>query len=109
MSASSTRRAPGVTLRSLADAELRQAMRRQGFHLQPQALREFMRLLEREPTLAELALVDAMWSEHCSYKSTRALLRRLPLLCGSRSIAEEPAGDDPGPERPTGREARPGC
>jgi phosphoribosylformylglycinamidine synthase len=30
----------------------------------------------REPTVTELFLFDVMWSEHCSYKSSRALLRK---------------------------------
>lgn len=30
----------------------------------------------REPTVAELFLFDVMWSEHCSYKSSRALLKK---------------------------------
>src|ERR1700680_5093352 len=36
------------------------------------------RLLDREPNLVELGIFSVMWSEHCSYKSTRAHLRRLP-------------------------------
>ncbi|HEX8069925.1 MAG TPA: phosphoribosylformylglycinamidine synthase subunit PurL [Pyrinomonadaceae bacterium] len=35
-------------------------------------------LLTREPTLVELGLFSVMWSEHCSYKSSRVHLRRLP-------------------------------
>ncbi len=35
-------------------------------------------LLGREPTLAEFGVAAAMWSEHCSYKSTRKWLRQLP-------------------------------
>src|SRR5712691_1325222 len=36
------------------------------------------RLLGRRPNRLELAMYAVMWSEHCSYKSSRALLRRLP-------------------------------
>jgi phosphoribosylformylglycinamidine synthase II len=35
-------------------------------------------VLEREPNPLELALYGVMWSEHCSYKSSRLHLRRLP-------------------------------
>jgi len=35
-------------------------------------------LLGRTPNLVELGIFSVMWSEHCSYKSTRAHLRRLP-------------------------------
>jgi len=34
--------------------------------------------LGREPNLVELAMFSIMWSEHCSYKSSRLHLRRLP-------------------------------
>ena len=42
---------------------------------------EYKRILElmgREPSLVELGIFSVMWSEHCSYKSTRFHLRRLP-------------------------------
>jgi phosphoribosylformylglycinamidine synthase len=32
----------------------------------------------REPTLTELGVFSVMWSEHCSYKSSRVHLKRLP-------------------------------
>ncbi len=35
-------------------------------------------LLGREPSLVELGIFSVMWSEHCSYKSTRVHLKRLP-------------------------------
>ena len=36
------------------------------------------RALGRTPTYAELGVFSVMWSEHCSYKSSRVHLRRLP-------------------------------
>ncbi|MGA8645704.1 MAG: phosphoribosylformylglycinamidine synthase subunit PurL [Candidatus Sulfotelmatobacter sp.] len=33
---------------------------------------------QREPTLTELGIFSVMWSEHCSYKSSRIHLKRLP-------------------------------
>ncbi len=36
------------------------------------------RLLNREPSFVELGIFSVMWSEHCSYKSTRFHLRKLP-------------------------------
>jgi len=33
---------------------------------------------DREPTLTELGIFSVMWSEHCSYKSSRVHLKRLP-------------------------------
>jgi phosphoribosylformylglycinamidine synthase subunit PurL len=57
---------PGETLHrglGLSDAEL-------------DAIRD--RLAGREPNELELAMFSVMWSEHCSYKSSRPLLRSLP-------------------------------
>jgi phosphoribosylformylglycinamidine synthase II len=34
--------------------------------------------LQREPNLIELGMFSVMWSEHCSYKSSRVHLKRLP-------------------------------
>jgi phosphoribosylformylglycinamidine synthase subunit PurL len=42
---------------------------------------EYRRLLDvlgREPTLTELGIFSVMWSEHCSYKSSRIWLKTLP-------------------------------
>ena len=41
-------------------------------------LGDIRRVLSREPNPLELALYAVMWSEHCSYKSSRIHLRRLP-------------------------------
>ena len=42
---------------------------------------EYARILElmgREPSFVELGIFSVMWSEHCSYKSSRAHLKKLP-------------------------------
>ena len=42
---------------------------------------EYDRILDRlgrEPTLTELGIIGVMWSEHCSYKSSRLHLKKLP-------------------------------
>ncbi|HET6306730.1 MAG TPA: hypothetical protein VFG12_06060, partial [Rhodopila sp.] len=35
-------------------------------------------IMGRIPTLTELGVFSVMWSEHCSYKSSRVWLRQLP-------------------------------
>ena len=50
-------------------------------------------LLGREPNLVELGVFSVMWSEHCSYKSSRVHLRRLPTS-GERVIV--PPGENAG-------------
>ncbi|MBV8553698.1 MAG: phosphoribosylformylglycinamidine synthase subunit PurL [Acidobacteriaceae bacterium] len=37
-----------------------------------------LRLLGREPSITELGIFSVMWSEHCSYKSSRIHLKKLP-------------------------------
>ena len=39
---------------------------------------KIVQLLGRAPTIEELGVVAVMWSEHCSYKSSRAWLKQLP-------------------------------
>jgi len=36
------------------------------------------KLVKREPTITEAGIAAAMWSEHCSYKSSKVHLRKLP-------------------------------
>mgnify|MGYP005632211475 FL=1 len=35
--------------------------------------------LQRAPNLCELGIFSAMWSEHCSYKSSKRWLKTLPV------------------------------
>ncbi len=44
--------------------------------------------LQREPTALEAELVSTMWSEHCSYKSSRHLLAQLPKT-SRRTLVQE--------------------
>ena len=46
--------------------------------LSPDERERVKRGLGREPTSVEWFAFDAQWSEHCSYKSSRPFLRRLP-------------------------------
>ena len=39
---------------------------------------QIVKHLNREPNLTELGVFSVMWSEHCSYKSSRVHLKRLP-------------------------------
>ena len=44
--------------------------------LKPDEYQEIRRLLGRRPTSGELAMYSVMWSEHCSYKSSKVHLRQ---------------------------------
>src|ERR1700742_4793823 len=48
------------------------------YGLKPEEYAVVLERMGREPNLVELGVFSVMWSEHCSYKSTRAHLRRLP-------------------------------
>ncbi|MEJ5228877.1 MAG: phosphoribosylformylglycinamidine synthase subunit PurL [Pseudothermotoga sp.] len=40
--------------------------------------RKILEILQREPNEVELGMFSVMWSEHCSYKHTRPLLKKFP-------------------------------
>jgi phosphoribosylformylglycinamidine synthase II len=53
----------------------------------PQEYERLLHAMEREPNLLELGIFSVMWSEHCSYKSSRVHLKKLPttapwVICG---------------------------
>jgi phosphoribosylformylglycinamidine synthase len=62
-------------------------------NLTPEEFERIKKLLDREPTFAELGIFSVMWSEHCSYKSSRIHLKRLPTT-GERVIV--PPGENAG-------------
>jgi len=55
--------------------------------LSPEEYQRVLHALGREPNLLELGIFSVMWSEHCSYKSSRVHLKKLPtqaswVICG---------------------------
>src|SRR6266852_5977985 len=62
-------------------------------NLTPEEFTRVKELLGREPNLVELGVFSVMWSEHCSYKSSRIHLKRLPTT-GERVIV--PPGENAG-------------
>ncbi len=46
--------------------------------LTPDEYQHVISILGREPNLTELGIFSVMWSEHCSYKSSRVHLKKLP-------------------------------
>src|ERR1700722_13899150 len=52
------------------------------------------KLMGRTPSLTELGIFSVMWSEHCSYKSSRVHLKRLPTrgkrTSGPGSVVQGP-------------------
>lgn len=59
----------------------------QAHGLSPEEYERVLSALGREPNLVELGIFSVMWSEHCSYKSSRLHLKKLPtqapwVICG---------------------------
>ena len=57
------------------------------FGLKPDEYAVILKRLNREPNLVELGVFSVMWSEHCSYKSSRKHLGKFPtkgpkVICG---------------------------
>ena len=57
------------------------------FGLKPDEYAVILKRLNREPNLVELGVFSVMWSEHCSYKSSRKHLSKFPtkgprVICG---------------------------
>jgi len=55
--------------------------------LTPEEYQRVLKVMGREPNMVELGIFSVMWSEHCSYKTTRKHLRGLPteapwVICG---------------------------
>jgi phosphoribosylformylglycinamidine synthase II len=55
--------------------------------LSPEEYDRVLHAMGREPNLTELGIFSVMWSEHCSYKSSRIHLKKLPttgpqVICG---------------------------
>src|SRR6195256_2063151 len=46
--------------------------------LKPDEYERILKLIGRAPSITELGIFSAMWNEHCSYKSSRIHLRKLP-------------------------------
>ncbi|MEI6985243.1 MAG: phosphoribosylformylglycinamidine synthase subunit PurL [Rhodospirillaceae bacterium] len=55
--------------------------------LKPDEYQRMLEIVGRTPTFTELGIISVMWSEHCSYKSSKAWLATLPttgprVICG---------------------------
>ncbi|MEO8560024.1 MAG: phosphoribosylformylglycinamidine synthase II, partial [Rhodospirillales bacterium] len=46
--------------------------------LSPEEYSRVLHIMGREPNFTELGIFSAMWSEHCSYKSSKVWLKKLP-------------------------------
>jgi phosphoribosylformylglycinamidine synthase subunit PurL len=61
-----------LSIKSVDERRLREVA------LTPDEYKVILEQLKRAPNEVELGMLGVLWSEHCSYKSSKALLRRLP-------------------------------
>src|SRR3546814_10723818 len=74
--------------------------------LSPDEYARVLQALGREPNLVELGIFPVMWSENCSYKSSRLHLKKLPttapwVICGpgaNAGVIDIGAGPDGKPQ-----------
>ncbi|MFT4688234.1 MAG: phosphoribosylformylglycinamidine synthase subunit PurL [Verrucomicrobiia bacterium] len=66
----------------------------QEHNLTPEEYEKILEILGREPNYTELGIFSVMWSEHCSYKNTRPLLKGFPTKSSKVLVGagEENAG-----------------
>ncbi|MFC1648229.1 phosphoribosylformylglycinamidine synthase subunit PurL [Nanoarchaeota archaeon] len=67
-----------VPVSKLGDDELSSLMKKNGISLKLNEARRIVELIGRDPTLSELNIFNIQWSEHSSYKSSKAVLKMLP-------------------------------
>ena len=94
MRSSTPLRRDRLLVESPAEADLERliaARPKLGIALSDGELRSIVRTLGRLPTDVELYAFDAQWSEHCSYKSSRRHLRKLPI--DGPTVLQGPAED----------------
>ncbi len=60
-------------------------------NLTPEEYEQIKEILGREPNFTELGIFSVMWSEHCSYKNTRPLLKGFPTKSPKILV---PAGEE---------------
>jgi phosphoribosylformylglycinamidine synthase len=74
-----THAAPAYTAEEARDpVAVSRGLAARGVALQPDEVTLLLELLGRPPRWPEAVLFGILWSEHCSYKSSRHLLKRLP-------------------------------
>ncbi|HYJ32330.1 MAG TPA: phosphoribosylformylglycinamidine synthase subunit PurL [Candidatus Binatia bacterium] len=67
--------APTIPLREADPARRKALLEAEGLRLTADEAARMLELLGRDPTRVEATIFDTMWSEHCSYKSSRRVLQ----------------------------------
>jgi phosphoribosylformylglycinamidine synthase subunit PurL len=67
-----------IAISSMSDIEISTFIKENYLALKVSECKKIVELIGRDPTLTELHMFNIEWSEHCSYKSSREILKMLP-------------------------------
>ncbi|MFH2028614.1 MAG: phosphoribosylformylglycinamidine synthase subunit PurL [Nanoarchaeota archaeon] len=67
-----------VQISSMTDSDIQKFIKKNSLALKVGEFKKISELIGRDPTLTEIHMFNIQWSEHCSYKSSRQILRLLP-------------------------------
>jgi len=67
-----------IDIERMSDESLQHFLKQNAISLTIEETKRIIGLIERNPTLTELHIFNIQWSEHSSYKSSRAVLKMLP-------------------------------
>src|SRR3989338_11027013 len=81
-----------IEIKGMPDKELQEFLRKNAVSLSIFEARRVAELIGRNPTITELYIFNTQWSEHSSYKSSRAVLKAL-LLTQAPNVILGPVED----------------
>ncbi|MFH1641300.1 MAG: phosphoribosylformylglycinamidine synthase subunit PurL [Nanoarchaeota archaeon] len=67
-----------IPISSMSDSQIKDFIKSNSLALKLSECRKIVELIGRDPTLTEVHMFNIQWSEHCSYKSSREVLKLLP-------------------------------
>ena len=67
-----------IDIEAMSDSELQDFLKKNAISLKSDEAKRIVDLIGRNPTITELHIFNIQWSEHSSYKSSRAVLKMLP-------------------------------
>ncbi|MBD3179835.1 MAG: phosphoribosylformylglycinamidine synthase subunit PurL [Candidatus Latescibacteria bacterium] len=69
-----------LQIKGKPDSEIKELLSEHGLNITVDEARRVVELVGRDPTMVELTIFNTMWSEHCSYKSSKEVLKEfLPV------------------------------
>jgi len=83
-----------IPISSMSDSEIQAFLKKNSLAIKVSEARKVVELIGRDPTLTEIHIFNIEWSEHCSYKSSKHILKMLLPVEGPTVMQgpEEDAG-----------------